>query len=306
MKNLRTKCIVAALILSMSFSAGLPAFAAEVPVQTASQTEQAVQTVSVKELAKEYFTEYPSDKHVVSAQDFLSRVDSDEALCVIDLRSAEDYAAGHIKGAVNVPYGVAVADALEQIPTDVPVLVYCYSGQTASQTIALLRLAGKDAYNVSGGFTGISKQEQAKALTVKTAQQLEEGEYPVDQQLKTAIREYYELAEKSGKFNMSAEKVKEAIAEGEVYLVDIRSENDYLKSRISGAKRNIPFGKGMQEELVKLPKDRKIVFQCYSGQTASQTVAALLIKGYTAYNLSGGMGAEGGSGWLGAGYELVK
>ena len=306
MKNIRTKCIVAALILSMSFSAGLPAFAAEVPVQTASQTEQTVQTVSVKELAKEYFAEYPSDKHVVSAQVFLSRVDSDEALCVIDLRSAEDYAAGHIKGAVNVPYGVAVAEALEQIPTDVPVLVYCYSGQTASQTIALLRLAGKDAYNVSGGFTGISKQEQAKALTVKTAQQLEEGEYPVDQQLKTAIREYYELAEKSGKFNMSAEKVKEALSNDEIYLVDIRSENDYLKSRISGAKRNIPFGKGMQNELVKLPKDKKIVFQCYSGQTASQTVAIARMLGLDAYNLSGGMGARGGSGWLGAGYGVVK
>ena len=35
-------------------------------------------------------------------------------------------------------------------------------------------------------------------------------------------------------------------------------------------------------------------------------MAGLRVMGYTAYNLSGGMGAEGGSGWLGAGYELVK
>ena len=306
MKNIRTKCIVAALILSMSFSAGLPAFAAEVPAQTVAQTEQEAQTVSVKELAKKYFAEYPSDKHVVSAQNLLSRVDTDEALCVLDIRSAEDYAEGHIKGAVNVPYGTAVADALDRIPTDVPVLVYCYSGQTASQTVALLRLAGKDAYNVSGGFTGISKQEQAKALTVRTAQQLEEGNYTVDPQLKSAIREYYELAAQIGKFNMSPAKVKEEVADGKAYLVDIRSENDYLKSHIAGAKKNIPFGKGMQDELVKLPKGQKIVFQCYSGQTASQTVAIARMLGLNAYNLSGGMGAEGGSGWLGAGYGVVK
>ena len=62
----------------------------------------------------------------------------------------------------------------------------------------------------------------------------------------------------------------------------------------------------MQESFDILPEDKTLILQCYSGQTASQTVAALLIKGYTAYNLSGGMGAEGGSGWLGAGYELVK
>ena len=151
--------------------------------------------------------------------------------------------------------------------------MYCYSGQTASQTVALLRLAGKDAYNVSGGFTGISKQEKAKQLTVKTETALPEGNYPVDPQLKQAIREYYELAAQSGKFNMSAEQVKKEAAEGKIYLVDIRSENDYLKSRISFAKENIPFGKGMQTALANLPKDRKIVFQCYSGQTASQTVA---------------------------------
>ena len=105
---------------------------------------------------------------------------------------------------------------------------------------------------------------------------------------------------------MSAEQVKKEAAEGKIYLVDIRSENDYLKSRISFAKENIPFGKGMQTALANLPKDRKIVFQCYSGQTASQTVAIARMMGLDAYNLSGGMGAKGGSGWLGAGYHVVK
>ena len=62
----------------------------------------------------------------------------------------------------------------------------------------------------------------------------------------------------------------------------------------------------MQTALANLPKDQKIVFQCYSGQTASQTVAIARMMGLDAYNLSGGMGAKGGSGWLGAGYHVVK
>ena len=268
MKRICTKCIVAALILSMGITAGIPAYAAQ--PQTTAATEQAAQ-LSLEETASQYFENYPSDKHVVSAEQLLNRVEEGESFCLLDIRSAEDYAKGHIQGAVNIPYGVDVADALEIIPNDQPVLVYCYSGQTASQTVALLRLAGKDAYNVSGGFTGISKQEKAKQLTVKTETALPEGNYPVDPQLKQAIREYYELAAQSGKFNMSAEQVKKEATEGKIYLVDIRSENDYLKSRISFAKENIPFGKGMQTALANLPKDRKIVFQCYSGQTASHT-----------------------------------
>ena len=306
MKKVCTKCIVAALLLSFGISAGLPAAAADVQPAQIVVAAEAVQNTT-QEKAKQYFANYPSDKHVISVERFLEVLGSEEKNCVIDLRSEEDYAKGHIEGAVNIPYGIAVADALEQIPNDVPVYVYCYSGQTASQTVALLNLAGKNAYNVSGGFdNGISKAENAAELFTKKESVLEEGSYPVEKELQQEIREYYQTATENGKFNMSAEKVKEALQNDEIYLVDIRSENDYLKSHIAGAKQNIPFGKGMEKQLAKLPKDKKIVFQCYSGQTASQTVAIARMMGLDAYNLSGGMGAEGGSGWLGAGYGVVK
>ena len=89
----------------------------------------------MEETASQYFENYPSDKHVVSAEQLLNRVEEGESFCLLDIRSAEDYAKGHIQGAVNIPYGVDVADALEIIPNDQPVLVYCYSGQTASQPL---------------------------------------------------------------------------------------------------------------------------------------------------------------------------
>lgn len=102
--------------------------------------------------------------------------------------------------------------------------------------------------------------------------------------------EYYTVAAENGSFNMSAEAVKNVLQDDDYYLVDLRSENDYLKSRIAGAKQNIPFGQGMETALANLPKDKKIIFQCYSGQTASQTVAIARMMGLEAYNLSGGMG----------------
>ena len=45
------------------------------------------------------------------------------------------------------------------------------------------------------------------------------------------------------------------------------------------------------ENLAKLPPDKQIVNYCYSGQTASQTTAALRLLGYDAYNMQFGMPA---------------
>ena len=51
--------------------------------------------------------------------------------------------------------------------------------------------------------------------------------------------------------------------------------------------------------------DKPVVVYCYTGQTSSQTTAILRLLGYEAYSLSGGMGKEGGAGWLGGGYPVV-
>jgi rhodanese-related sulfurtransferase len=45
------------------------------------------------------------------------------------------------------------------------------------------------------------------------------------------------------------------------------------------------------ENRAKLPKDRQIVLNCYSGQTASQATSALRMLGYDAYNMQFGMPA---------------
>ena len=179
--NICTKLIVAALVLSMGIGAGVPVYAAETSSETVAAEQQERQELTVAEKAAAYFANFPADKHVVSAANLLERVAAGEDICVLDIRSAEDYAAGHIQGAINVPYGVAVAESLDKIPDDIPVLVYCYSGQTASQTIALLNLAGKDAYNVSGGFNnGISKEEAAAGLMTTEETTFGEETYAVD------------------------------------------------------------------------------------------------------------------------------
>jgi rhodanese-related sulfurtransferase len=72
---------------------------------------------------------------------------------VLDIRAAADYAAGHIAGAVNVPFAdVAKPAALATLPADRPILVVCYSGHTASTATAILDLLGYDAWTLRFGM----------------------------------------------------------------------------------------------------------------------------------------------------------
>ena len=71
---------------------------------------------------------------------------------IMDIRAAADYAAGHIDGAVNSTLATIVADAANV--TD-PILVVCYTGQSAAHATVALRLSGHpDAKVLAFGMSG--------------------------------------------------------------------------------------------------------------------------------------------------------
>ncbi|PIE54630.1 MAG: sulfurtransferase [Dethiosulfovibrio peptidovorans] len=73
-------------------------------------------------------------------------------LYLLDIRKPEDYAEDHIEGAVNIPWA-DVGDVLDELPKDKKIIVICYSGQTAGQTVALLKLLGFDCCSLKGGMS---------------------------------------------------------------------------------------------------------------------------------------------------------
>jgi rhodanese-related sulfurtransferase len=81
---------------------------------------------------------------------------------IIDVRTPEEYALGHIQGAINVPIGTLPkgADALP----DGPVLTACGSGGRAGRAADLLDLSGRTAFTIAGG----TKAWQAAGLPVVT------------------------------------------------------------------------------------------------------------------------------------------
>ena len=247
----------------------------------------------VKEAAISYFADFPEDRHMIN-----------------DIRQPDAYAEGHLKGAVNIPYGPAIAENLDKIPDDVMLYVNCYSGQTSSQTVALLNIAGKYATNIQSGYNnGISVLDGYEAYIETTENVLPDETYEVDEAIAAAIGDYYAKATSDtfSSFNFPVDSLGELVdAESEDYtILSVRQAKDFAEAHIPGA-FNIPFAKGMQEQFSQIPADKPVVVYCYTGQTASQVMGVLRMLGYEAYNLSGGMGsAEKETGWLGAGLPTV-
>lgn len=99
----------------------------------------------------------PVDQHAAFYEELQG---NPNAYYVLDIRSAEDFAAGHIEHSAHVAWG-QFGNILEDLPTTVPVVVACYSGQTAAQTLGVLRMLGFDSarsilYGVRDGWVAKS------------------------------------------------------------------------------------------------------------------------------------------------------
>ena len=71
---------------------------------------------------------------------------------LLDVRTPQEFAAGHIPGAVNVTVD-DLRSRLGELPRNRQIAAYCQVGQRGYLATRILRQAGFDAANVGGGFT---------------------------------------------------------------------------------------------------------------------------------------------------------
>ena len=84
---------------------------------------------------------------------------------IVDVRTPGEYAAGHLKGAVNIPLG-ELRQRAGEIPKDRPVYLHCRTSQRSYNGIMALKGRGfENLYNISGSFLGISYYEYFTDVT---------------------------------------------------------------------------------------------------------------------------------------------
>lgn len=105
----------------------------------------------VEQVVRDYF-EAREELEPVSREDLLRRVERGEA-AVLDVRPAEEYAAGHIPGATSMPLP-ELGRRLGELPRDVEIVAYCRGPYCvlAPEALSLLRAEGFTARRLEDGF----------------------------------------------------------------------------------------------------------------------------------------------------------
>ena len=87
---------------------------------------------------------------------------SDTTAFVLDVRSPQEFAAGHIPNATNIPLD-ELRHRLDEIPAAQPIIAYCQVGQRGCNATRLLAQKQRQVRNLSGGYTTFLRYDRSTA-----------------------------------------------------------------------------------------------------------------------------------------------
>jgi rhodanese-related sulfurtransferase len=106
---------------------------------------------------------WAEDPPNIEPQALAARLESaDSQLLVLDVRSAAEFAEGHIPGAVNIPHDVIGERVAELGPAgERDIVVYCRSGRRSALAIETLKTAGfSRLFHLDGDYLRWSEEHR--------------------------------------------------------------------------------------------------------------------------------------------------
>ncbi len=220
---------------------------------------------------------------------------------VIDIRTADEFAAGHIADAHRVDLVNILTEAAKATK---PILVVCKTGQTATHASTLLRLSGyADAAALKWGMSGWNTKLDAWTSNI--------GSVAAGNANWTTDAAPANLSFTSPQFtstdivpaNILKARVALILSEGfktltatdlladptKYFINNYFSETDYAAyGHIKGAYRINPLLVG-EAQVKFMDSSKEVVTYCYTGQTSAAVTAYLRVIGYNAKSLMFGM-----------------
>jgi glyoxylase-like metal-dependent hydrolase (beta-lactamase superfamily II)/rhodanese-related sulfurtransferase len=102
-------------------------------------------------------------KTTIDVGELLTMLDREEGVTVIDVRSPEEFAEWSIPGALNLPVET-IETHLDEVPSDVVVVLVCASGNRAEQARRILASQGLGASVLEGGMQAWGRAYDEVAL----------------------------------------------------------------------------------------------------------------------------------------------
>lgn len=209
---------------------------------------------------------------------------------VIDIRGAADFDAGHIKDAHNVAFTGIIDEAPNAAGK--PILVVCYTGQTAARAVGLLRLMGYEAKSLKWGMSSwhsdFAGKWNANAADVTSTNWVKGDTPPANQEFGSPT---FVTNDADGASILEA-RVRAALtmdwAVSKTNVLDNPS-NYFINNKWSlaswDAYGHVTGAYRIDEDLnlsglKYLSPNETVVTYCYTGQTSSITTAWLDVLGY--------------------------
>lgn len=222
-----------------------------------------------------------------------------ENFYIIDIRSAADFALGHVPGAVNVVLADVVTHEATNNAGALDVIVVCYTGQSAGHAVTALRLNDVSAQVMKWGMSGWHSDFDKWSANTGDAVEIYGGwsteaspatatfDYPIldtgnedgvdimDYQIDNAILDGFN--------GITNETVLQNFADYQIINYWDAVHWDYY-GHITGAYQ-VETGTLDLDLIEMLDPATPIVVYCWTGQTASIITAWLNLLGYEAYDL---------------------
>jgi rhodanese-related sulfurtransferase len=261
------------------------------------------ETKILAEYLHEFVNNDPFPALITSTDVHNAVLTSSKDIYIIDTRAASDYDAGHIQGAVNVPFNDLLThyefNSLESKET---VIILCYTGQGAGYGTSLLRMLGYSnvkamtwgmcSWNTATSDYWVSGISNAKAtqMVKTTGTKNEVGNLPIlntgettgEAILRARIEELFEIGVSDAKITNADAFMNSASN----YTVNYWKQEHYNVGHIPESVQYTPKASlSYAQELTTLPTDKTIVVYCYTGHTSSFVAAYLRVLGYEAKTL---------------------
>ena len=185
-----------------------------------------------------------------------------ENITLLDVRTPEEFATGHIEGATNIDWKSRhFTENILAVTNDRPVAIYCRSGNRSSRAkLAMQAIGFSNIINLDTGFKSwVAANKPVKTLEVK-------GD----------IR------------HLDVTNFNNAILGNVGVLVDVRTPKEYAEAHITGA-INVDYNNAnFKMEAAKLDKEKPVLIYCRSGKRSGRAMAILEGMGFKVYNLNHG------------------
>ncbi|MGD6818619.1 rhodanese-like domain-containing protein [Metabacillus sp. 113a] len=177
----------------------------------------------------------------------------DEGIQIIDTRTSAEFAKGHLKGTINIPFNQSFTNWAGWLIDYRKPMVFLTDMENPSEITKALRSIGVDEVHGYGHAGDIV----AKA---------------------SSLESYDEVSPK---------EIEQKVKEGSVHVLDVRSQSEWQAGHIKGA-QHIMLGT-LPDRVNEVKDDKEVIVQCGSGMRSAIGVSVLQAHGMkNVKNLTGG------------------